>query len=463
MKQPLLSLSVTVFNLKDYVGQCLSSILEQDFHDYELLVADNGSTDGSVEICEDFAAKYPDKMRFFKLEPPTVFGRALRKTFREATGKYIHIIDGDDFLPQGYFENVTRVIAEKTPDIIMGTFTGVSSVEGVAPFKDVLIEPEKINDATDTAAVKYILELPTLTLAHWRFIYLSKFIKNGLTEDDRYSSPRMVYSDAVITVSYLIKAKKIAYTNEPIYCYRRREGSLSNEVTSATADRLFNAFWQMHLYTLRNYYFLKNSGYIRVLGKRVKRYLNFFLPYCKEFRITSKKSFQELNTSILSGKHREKLNKSHLNMRLNLNVRGLNRYRHPDITALSKYMLNHGFEEGVHKYYNYKEKQFLLSMEKHRSKRILIFPAGRVAELTVDLLQTNMFTVSGFIDNDEKKDGLMIKELPCRLPEFLASLSETEKKETTVVISSIYENVAAELRAQVRSAGIGENNIIIKE
>ena len=49
---PLLSIHVPVFNLEKYIGQCIESIVNQGFDDYELILIDNGSTDRSIEICE---------------------------------------------------------------------------------------------------------------------------------------------------------------------------------------------------------------------------------------------------------------------------------------------------------------------------------------------------------------------------------------------------------------------------
>ena len=60
-KRPLLSIFVSVYNLESYIEQCLDSILQQPFQDYEILLFDNGSIDRSIEICTGYAQRYPDK------------------------------------------------------------------------------------------------------------------------------------------------------------------------------------------------------------------------------------------------------------------------------------------------------------------------------------------------------------------------------------------------------------------
>ena len=74
-RKKLISIIVAVYNLEKYIAECLESILSQKFEDYEIMLIDNGSTDKSIEICEFYEKKYPNKIRYFKLPLPTVIGR----------------------------------------------------------------------------------------------------------------------------------------------------------------------------------------------------------------------------------------------------------------------------------------------------------------------------------------------------------------------------------------------------
>src|SRR5690606_6517251 len=73
---PLISIIVTVYNLENYIGECLESLVQQDFSSYEIVVVDNGSLDNSPEICRAYAERYPNRVRFVPLEQPSQLYRA---------------------------------------------------------------------------------------------------------------------------------------------------------------------------------------------------------------------------------------------------------------------------------------------------------------------------------------------------------------------------------------------------
>src|SRR5579875_3125076 len=97
---PLVSVHLISYNQKDYIGAALSSILDQDYQSFEIVAADDGSTDGTAEIILEFAEKYPGKII------PLVGGKNLgitgncNRALEHCKGKYIAFIGGDDlFLP----------------------------------------------------------------------------------------------------------------------------------------------------------------------------------------------------------------------------------------------------------------------------------------------------------------------------------------------------------------------------
>ena len=131
-KRPLLSIFVSVYNLESYIEQCLDSILQQPFQDYEILLFDNGSVDRSIEICTGYAQRYPDKIRYYKLPRPTVVGRPHELACRRMWGRYFMQIDGDDYLAPGALQRIADCIQREQADIIMGTFTSIAEQIGRA-------------------------------------------------------------------------------------------------------------------------------------------------------------------------------------------------------------------------------------------------------------------------------------------------------------------------------------------
>ncbi|MCI9160196.1 MAG: glycosyltransferase family 2 protein [Anaerotruncus sp.] len=119
-KRPLLSIFVSVYNLENYIEECLDSILQQPFQDYEILLFDNGSIDRSIEICTGYAQRYPDKIRYYKLPLPTVVGRPHHLACTRMRGRYFMQIDGDDYLASGALQQISDAILKHRPDIVTG-------------------------------------------------------------------------------------------------------------------------------------------------------------------------------------------------------------------------------------------------------------------------------------------------------------------------------------------------------
>lgn len=118
-KPPKVSVCVVTYNQEKYIAQCLQSIVDQetDF-DFEIIVGDDCSTDGTREIVRGFAEKYPEKFRI--LFHPQNGGAALNyiKTHELAVGEYVAHIDGDDFAFPGKLQKQVDVLDEKLECVI---------------------------------------------------------------------------------------------------------------------------------------------------------------------------------------------------------------------------------------------------------------------------------------------------------------------------------------------------------
>lgn len=112
-----ISIIVPVYNTEKYLSACLDSILTQSFTDFELLLVDDGSTDKSGEICDEYAQK-DSRIRVFHKENGGV-SSARNLGIEEAVGDYLHFVDADDIVLSGAYEYLNTVIWEYSrPDII---------------------------------------------------------------------------------------------------------------------------------------------------------------------------------------------------------------------------------------------------------------------------------------------------------------------------------------------------------
>ena len=114
---PLISVVVPVYNIKDYLRDCVDSILNQAFDDAEIILVDDGSTDGCAEICDHYAIKDKRVKVVHKKNGGLVSARKAGAI--ASTGRYIATVDGDDGVTEGFFEEIHTIIKKYEPDLIL--------------------------------------------------------------------------------------------------------------------------------------------------------------------------------------------------------------------------------------------------------------------------------------------------------------------------------------------------------
>jgi glycosyltransferase involved in cell wall biosynthesis len=105
------SVIIPVYNVENYLAECIDSVLDQTFRNFEIIAINDGSTDGSMEVLE----KYKDKVRIFN-QPNQGVALTLNRGIAEASGDYIAFIDGDDLWKKDKLE-IQVGILEDNPDI----------------------------------------------------------------------------------------------------------------------------------------------------------------------------------------------------------------------------------------------------------------------------------------------------------------------------------------------------------
>lgn len=110
----LLSVIVAVYNVKSYISQCIDSICKQTYSPMEIILVDDGSTDGSGDICEEYAAK-DQRIHVIHQKNKGVSG-ARNAALDVMQGDYMTIVDGDDYVLPDAFAHAIRVMEENTLD-----------------------------------------------------------------------------------------------------------------------------------------------------------------------------------------------------------------------------------------------------------------------------------------------------------------------------------------------------------
>lgn len=114
--KPLFSVIVPVYNASKYLKECIDSIIKQDYQQLEIILIDDGSTDNSGEICDQYSKKDKRVKVIHKKNEGVSIAR--QTGVKSATGKYICCIDSDDWIAENYFEFFSSIIKEYSPEIV---------------------------------------------------------------------------------------------------------------------------------------------------------------------------------------------------------------------------------------------------------------------------------------------------------------------------------------------------------
>lgn len=223
---PLLSIIIPVYNVQNYLDECLISILNQEFKDYEIILINNASKDNSGAICDSYALKHP-QIKVIHLEVNALPGGARNVGLQHAVGEYIHFCDSDDYYLTGSLSKVADTLISFSPSVLIGQFI-CNPEKGAFFTNDVPLSQEIFNQGNADQIVQYLLSIPNLLATPWRVILKRSFLISqelffieGYFAEDEEWIPRVLCS-----------SDSFALCSEPFYCYRpRSNGSYTSTKT----------------------------------------------------------------------------------------------------------------------------------------------------------------------------------------------------------------------------------------
>lgn len=212
---PEISVIVPIYNVEKYLEKCIESILNQTFADFELILVNDGSPDGSAKICEKYA-KTNDKIKLISQENAGL-SAARNAGINIAKGKYLAFIDGDDYITDDMLE-ILHSNAKKTN-------SQISACGMVDTYGDEFEIKHKINNYEifdSYNALKTILEGKKMYM-----FACNKLFEASLFNDVKFP-PGKLYEDVFIMPILMAKAKRVVYTPKQCYIYFQRINSITN-------------------------------------------------------------------------------------------------------------------------------------------------------------------------------------------------------------------------------------------
>lgn len=271
----MISIIVPVYNVKDYVVRCLDSINNQTFKDFEVIVVDDGSNDGSERIVDDYCS---EKSRFRVFHKPNGgLMSAWKYGLEKANGDYIGFVDSDDYVAPTMYEELVNAAFKYDAEIVLCNHYYVNEVhKSKVLHKNPIKEGFYIGEKLDIIKRK---ALPLIGLDYISPSRCNKIInKNLLRSCLKYTDSRISSAEDVNTiVPCILKCERFYYVDKPLYYYIKRETSISHVFKDYILDTyeilLFN-LWQcvkdfklekvleQEVVGLRNFYGLLWSIYV---------------------------------------------------------------------------------------------------------------------------------------------------------------------------------------------------------
>lgn len=131
MRKILLSVIVPMYNVERYIEQCLSSFIIEEVMDYiEVLVINDGSVDSSYDIARSWEERYPEVYRIIKKENGG-HGSTINRGIEEAQGKYLKVVDGDDWVNQEGFASLVKALDKSDADLVFTNYKWFDNRSGI--------------------------------------------------------------------------------------------------------------------------------------------------------------------------------------------------------------------------------------------------------------------------------------------------------------------------------------------
>ena len=231
---PVISLIVPVYNTAPYLRACLESVLAQTYAALEILVTDDGSTDGSGAICDEYALR-DGRIRVFHTENRGL-SAARNYALDRATGELIAFLDSDDLMEPDALEKLEAVMRAYEADI---------AVCGILSFWKDRSYTSATNDEVPTvfegdALSEQAASMDRLHLGAWNKLY-----RAALFCGVRFPEGK-TYEDVATIYRVVGKARRAVLLDVPLVRYRKRAGSISAARSEKNLSDLWDAFYSKH-------------------------------------------------------------------------------------------------------------------------------------------------------------------------------------------------------------------------
>lgn len=260
----MFSVLIPVYNVEKYLTKCVDSVLNQTYTDYEIILLDDGSTDKSGEICDEYSARYSNISVFHQLNAGLLLTRC--RLIRRARGSFCVFLDSDDWLRQDALEVISNTINRENCDVVMYNYCRVNENQ---TFENA---PVFSNGAVFFGENKKALYDKFFESSYLNNMW-TKAVKRSLFDNiidyERLAHRISLGEDALVSMHVYHEMKRLVYIDEALYYYRYNPNSL-------TAKKKPDAYLDYNFLFEQRWNFMQNLGiYDSTMAKKyATRYMS---------------------------------------------------------------------------------------------------------------------------------------------------------------------------------------------
>lgn len=259
MNNPLISVIIPVYNVEQYLEECLNSVIEQTYKNIEIITVNDGSSDRSLEILQKYALSHPN----IKIINQENMGNSVarNKGIMLASGKYINFLDSDDYLETNAFENLVKQMEENNLDLIR--FGAEPFVDGVDykinknqyDFRTFYKEGKVYGKEEFLASLQQTLLQKSFSASPCLYVVKREIV---VENQIRFTSG-IRYEDELFTLEVFLNVNRTMYDPNLYYKRRYRANSI---MTSLKEDKNSQISFDSYAYVIRE------------MGKLLHKYKN---------------------------------------------------------------------------------------------------------------------------------------------------------------------------------------------
>lgn len=203
------SVIVPVYNVEKYIKKCLDSLVEQTLKQIEIIIVNDGATDQSQEVIDQYCARYENILSFSKMNGG--LSDARNYGMKYARGEYIAFVDSDDYIEKDMLEKLYEKAESENLDIVV--------CDTCMEYSGYSYTLKSNLHFTDDPVRAYVFASPMACTRLVRRTIMEKFsFQKGI-----------LYEDLNVTPTYIIETRKVGFLEEPLYHYVQRENSIMNQ------------------------------------------------------------------------------------------------------------------------------------------------------------------------------------------------------------------------------------------